>query len=67
MESIDYSHCPEHCPRCNLCPHSNLRRQKLEALMRQVELERDRYEADGLVALLPPVSWHGLVIEAMDA
>lgn len=67
MVNFEYSDCPEDCPRCNRCPHSSPCRQRIEALIRQVELERDRYEADGLMGLLPPVSWHELVMEALAA
>ncbi|HEV2387960.1 MAG TPA: hypothetical protein VGS20_11975 [Candidatus Acidoferrales bacterium] len=65
MPNADYLDCLEDCPRCNLCPHWNPRRQKIEALIRQVELEKERYEADGLGGLLAPVSWHELVMEAL--
>jgi hypothetical protein len=67
LEDIDISNCLEDCPRCNRCPHSFLRRQKIEALIRQVEMEKERYMADGLLDMMPVVSWHQRVMEALAA
>jgi hypothetical protein len=67
MITFEHADCPEDCPRCNRCPHTSLCRQRIEALIRQVELERDRYEADGLAELLPAVSWHEQVMQALAA
>jgi hypothetical protein len=67
METIDHSDCPEDCPRCNRCPHTEVRRQKIEALIMQVEMEKERYMADGMMDLLPAMSWHERVMEALAA
>lgn len=67
MVATDYADCPEDCPRCNRCSHSTLRRQKIEALIRQVEMEKQRYEADGMAELISAVSWHERVMEALAA
>lgn len=67
MEEARFSDCPEDCPRCNRCPHSDMRRQKIEALIQQVEMEKERYGADGMLDLLPGISWHERVMEALAA
>jgi hypothetical protein len=64
---VDHSDCPEDCPRCNRCPHTEVRRQKIEALILQVEMEKERYMADGVMDLLPTTSWHERVMEALAA
>jgi hypothetical protein len=37
----------------------------IEALIVETELEKERYAADGLQWLLPPMDWHGLVLKAL--
>jgi hypothetical protein len=61
-----FADCPEDCPRCNRCPPSDLRRMIIDALIIATELEKERYEADGLQSLLPPMDWHELVLQALD-
>lgn len=67
MEPTDFSDCLEDCPRCNRCPHTFPRRQKIEALIRQVEMEKERYMADGLMDMMPPIPWHQRVLETLAA
>jgi hypothetical protein len=43
------------------------RRQKIEALIMQVEMEKEQYGTEGLWDLLPPISWHERVMEALAA
>lgn len=65
METADFTDCPEDCPRCNRCSHSDPRRQKIEALIRQVELEKEQYVDDGKVEVIPPLAWHERVRKAL--
>lgn len=65
MEATNHSDCPEDCPRCNRCPPSDARRVKIDALIIGFELEKARYEADGLQLLLTPSGWHELVLKAL--
>lgn len=57
--------CLADCPRCNRCPPNNPRRRIIDALIIEMELEKQRYEADGLQSLLPPMSWQELVLKAL--
>jgi hypothetical protein len=63
---FDPAHCIEDCPRCDRCPHTSPRRQRMEGVIRQYELERLRYETDCLP--LPPLTageWHALAQRAL--
>lgn len=62
---LNHADCPEDCPRCNRCPPSDPRRLRIDGLITKTELEKERYEADRLQALLPLMDWHELVLKAL--
>ncbi|MFZ0211594.1 MAG: hypothetical protein WBE20_09770 [Candidatus Acidiferrales bacterium] len=60
--------CTEDCPRCNRCPPESVRRMRVDAMITGWELEKLRYQADGLAISWPsPADWHGMVEHALAA
>lgn len=58
--------CREDCPRCNRCSPESARRRRVDAMIIGWELEKLRYEADGLPIHWPSAAeWHEMVEHAL--
>jgi hypothetical protein len=60
--------CTEDCPRCNRCSPESARRRRVDAMITGWELEKLRYETDGLPIHWPSAAeWHEMVERALAA
>ena len=65
-KGFDRAECVEDCPRCNRCSPQSARRMRVDAMITGWELEKLRYEADGLPIDWPSaVEWHSWVERAI--
>ncbi len=65
---FDRKECIEDCPRCNRCSPQSARRVQVDAMIIGWELEKLRYETDGLPVDWPSAAeWHSRVERTVGA